>query len=54
MLQTQLADLSRQVVVLTREVAIRDDPSLADEEFVAPNDMDEDGMFAEIIKGKRN
>ncbi|CAE6407335.1 unnamed protein product [Rhizoctonia solani] len=41
-LQTQLADLSRQIVVLTREVAIRDDPSLADEEFSVPDDMDED------------
>ncbi|CAE6518386.1 unnamed protein product [Rhizoctonia solani] len=41
-LQTQLADLSRQVLVLTREVAIRDDPSLADEEFSVPTDMDED------------
>ncbi|KAG8714068.1 hypothetical protein FRC11_010010 [Ceratobasidium sp. 423] len=41
-LQTQLADLSRQVVVLTREIAIRDDPSLADEEFFVPTDMDED------------
>ncbi|QRW27003.1 Nucleoprotein TPR [Rhizoctonia solani] len=41
-LQTQLADLSRQVVVLTREVAIRDDPSLANEDFSVPNEMDED------------
>ncbi|CAE6455240.1 unnamed protein product [Rhizoctonia solani] len=41
-LQTQLADLSRQIVVLTREVAIRDDPSLAAEEFSVPDDMDED------------
>ncbi|KAJ1309970.1 hypothetical protein OPQ81_006728 [Rhizoctonia solani] len=41
-LQTQLADLSRQVVVLTREIAIRDDPSLAEEEFSVSNDMDED------------
>ncbi|KAH7340679.1 hypothetical protein B0J17DRAFT_612069 [Rhizoctonia solani] len=41
-LQTQLTDLSRQVVVLTREVAIRDDPSLAGEEFIVSDEMDED------------
>ncbi|KAF8744823.1 Filament-forming protein, partial [Rhizoctonia solani] len=45
-LQTQLADLSRQVVVLTREVAIRDDPSLANEDFSVPNEMDEDMRVA--------
>lgn len=44
-LETQLADLSRQVVVLTREVAIRDDPSLADEEFTNATDMEEDGAL---------
>lgn len=43
MLQQQLADLSRQVVILTREIAVRDDPSLADEEFTNEDEMDEDG-----------
>ncbi|QRW15125.1 Nucleoprotein TPR [Ceratobasidium sp. AG-Ba] len=41
-LQQQLADLSRQVVILTREIAVRDDPSLADEEFTNEDEMDED------------
>ncbi|CAE6423645.1 unnamed protein product [Rhizoctonia solani] len=48
-LQTQLADLSRQVVVLTREVAIRDDPSLANEEFSALNEMDEDATATDEL-----
>ncbi|KAG9102295.1 hypothetical protein FRC06_002140 [Ceratobasidium sp. 370] len=48
-LQQQLADLSRQVVVLTREVAIRDDPSLADEEFTNGNEMDEDTTATDAL-----
>ncbi|CAE6443155.1 unnamed protein product [Rhizoctonia solani] len=48
-LQTQLADLSRQVVVLTREVAIRDDPSLANEEFSALDEMDEDATATDEL-----
>ncbi|KAG8753074.1 hypothetical protein FRC12_011679, partial [Ceratobasidium sp. 428] len=48
-LQQQLADLSRQVVLLTREVAIRDDPSLADEEFTNGDEMDEDATATDAL-----
>ncbi|CAE6498266.1 unnamed protein product [Rhizoctonia solani] len=48
-LQTQLTDFSRQVVVLTREVAIRDDPSLASEEFTVSDEMDEDATATDEL-----
>ncbi|KAG9124547.1 hypothetical protein FRC07_011170 [Ceratobasidium sp. 392] len=48
-LQQQLADLSRQVTLLTHEIAIRDDPSLADEEFTTGNEMDEDATATDEL-----